>query len=78
MIVGVPRETKLDEYDVDFLADFDTLVLAGFGWNDRAEAEAMVRSLAGQGKRIVIDLAGTPHDALAREPRFLDVYGELV
>ena len=76
LIVG--SETKLDEYDVEFLADFDTLVLAGFGWNDRAEAEAMVRSLAGRGKRIVIDLAGTPHDALAREPRFLDIYGERV
>ncbi len=68
----------LDSYDVEFLAQFDTLVLAGFDWRSKARAEEMVEELAARGKRVIIDLTGTPLDSLSRTPRFLDVYGEPV
>ncbi len=68
----------LDSYDLEFLARFDTLVLAGFDWRSRARAEEMVKELAARGKRVIIDLTGTPLDSLSRTPRFLDVYGEPV
>jgi uncharacterized membrane protein len=71
-------DTTLDSYDIEFLAQFDTLVLAGFDWNNKGAAENMVRQLASGGQRVIIDLTGTPLDVLARIPRFLDVYGERI
>ena len=76
--VLVGSDKTLDNYDVEFLSQFDTLVLAGFNWNSKDVAEDMVRQLANGGQRIVIDLTGTPSDTLARIPYFLDVYGERI
>ncbi|MCI0841730.1 MAG: hypothetical protein J4N64_08135 [Chloroflexi bacterium] len=74
----VGSDTALDSYSVEFLSQFDTLILAGFNWRSRGVAEDMVRQLAAGGQRIVIDLTGTPPDLLVRIPRFLDVYGERI
>ncbi|TMC49093.1 MAG: hypothetical protein E6J26_10470, partial [Chloroflexi bacterium] len=40
--------------------------------------EDIVRAYAAQGGRVLVDLEGAPPDPLAREPRFLGVYGEIV
>ena len=71
-------DTTLDNYSLDFLSEFDTLVLTGFDWNDKGKAEEMVRELAGKGQRIMIDLTGSPVEVFSRIPEFLDVYGERV
>lgn len=67
---------KLDEYTVDELATYETLVLSGFQWNDRQRAEELVQHLAQAGVRVVVDLTGVPDDPMAREPYFLGVWGE--
>ena len=76
--IVVGSETALDSYSVEFLSQFDTLILAGFDWHNRGVAEEMVRQLAAGGQRVVIDLTGTPADIVVRIPRFLDVYGERI
>ncbi len=76
--IVVATETRLDSYDVKFLSEFDTLVLSGFDWNSKRDAEEIVAALASRGKRIVIDLTGTPPDVLSRIPNFLGVYGERI
>jgi uncharacterized membrane protein len=76
--IAAGSEVTLDHYDVDFLSQFDTLVLSGFDWEDRSRAEAMVRELAARGRRVIVDLTGTPIEVLSRIPRFLDVYGERI
>ena len=76
--IVVGSDTALDSYSVEFLSQFDTLILAGFDWDNKGVAEDMVRELAAGGQRIVIDLTGTPVDLIVRIPLFLDVYGERI
>ena len=64
--------------DLEFLADFDTLLLTGFEWSDKGVAERMVRELVARGKHVIVDFTGTPVETLSRIPRFLDVYGERI
>ena len=68
--------SQIDDYTFEELSAFDTLVLSGFEWRDRSDAEELVCRVANTGTHIVIDLTGTPMDPWAREPRFLDVWGE--
>jgi uncharacterized membrane protein len=68
----------VDDLDPASLARFRTLVLSRFQWHDQSRAEALVREFAERGGEVVVDLNGAPDDSLAREPRFLDVYGERV
>lgn len=76
LIVGT--RLQLDDYSLKELTTYDTLFLSGFQWSRRESAEELVRQLAQEGVRVVIDLTGVPNDPLAREPYFLDVWGELV
>src|SRR3989304_5074467 len=57
---------------------YDTIVLSGFQWADRQKAEAIIRQVAEAGKRVVIDLTGSPGDPPAQEPHFMDVWGETI
>lgn len=77
--VMVGQSEYLDEYDQDFLNQFNQLFLAGFKWRDLAQAEERVRSFLEQGgERVVVDLTGVPNQILSRQPKFLNVYGEQV
>ncbi len=67
---------QLDAYTPNALRDYRLVVLSGFTWKDRSQAEAVARSLAQEGARVVVDLTGIPVDSLSRLPRFLDVWGE--
>jgi len=67
---------QLDAYTPQALRAYRLVVLSGFTWKDRSLAETVARSLAQEGIRVVVDLTGTPSDALSRLPRFLDVWGE--
>ena len=69
---------QIDEYTFEELSAFETLVLSGFEWNSREAAEELVCRLADNGVRVLVDLTGTPLDPMAREPRFLDVWGEYI
>lgn len=74
----IATSPRVDDYDLAYLARFRLLVLSRFTWRDQRRAEAIIRAYAEQGGDVLIDLSGTPDDPLAREPRFLDVYGERV
>ncbi len=68
----------LDDYTLEELQRYQTIVLAGFTWHNRTAAEELVRAAARHGVRILIDLTGIPEDPWARQPVFLDVWGEKV
>ena len=74
LIVGT--STAVDDYTLEELSAYQTIVLSGFGWRDRQRAEALVQAVAARGVRVVVDLTGAPLDPIARIPRFLDVWGE--
>lgn len=76
--VTIGASPNIEEYELEFLDMFDVIVLSRFTFNNRKGAEEMVKTLASQGKTIVIDLTSAPLDTLSREPKFLGVYGEPV
>ncbi|MBN4074226.1 hypothetical protein JYT27_00195 [bacterium AH-315-D21] len=69
---------NIEDYDIEFLEQFDVIVLSRFTFDTRRRAEDTIKQLAKQGKTIVVDLTSAPLDTLSREPRFLGVYGEPV
>ena len=76
LVVGT--SLHVDDYTLDDLRRYQTVVLSGFTWRDRSAAEALVVQAAAAGVRVVVDLTGTTEDPLARAPRFLGVWGEPV
>lgn len=77
--VVVGESEYLDDYEPEFLQQFDQLFLSGFKWHNREQAEAgVLRFMEQGGERVVVDLTGVPTEALSRQPKFLDVYGETV
>lgn len=68
----------VDEYALEELKSFRTVVLSGFQWHDHRRAEEVVRQLAEDGVNVVVDLTNSLPEALSREPYFLGVWGELV
>jgi uncharacterized membrane protein len=74
--ISVGSSAVLDSYDAEFLARFDVLVLSRFEVDSRRRAEKLIVDFASRGRRVVVDLTAAPLDPLAREPRFLGVYGE--
>ena len=76
LILG--SSSKVDEYDLEHLMRYETIVLSGFDWHDRETAERLVVQAARNGVRVIVDLSGVQDDPLARIPRFLDVWGEAV
>jgi len=76
MILGT--STQVDDYSLEHLMRFKTVVLSGFDWHNRQQAEQLVEQAARQGVRVIVDLTGVKKDPLARIPRFLNVWGEQV
>lgn len=77
--VMVGSSANLDDYESEFLDQFDGLFLSGFTWKDRTTAEERVRDfLSHGGQRVLVDLSGIPEDILSKQPKFLGVYGEPV
>ena len=76
MILGT--STKLDDYSLEYLLRYKAILLSGFDWNDRQDAEQLVEQVARNGVRVVVDLTGVKVDPLARIPKFLNVWGEQV
>lgn len=68
----------LDDYDLDFLKNFDNLVLYGFGYHNKAKAEQLVRDFATSGGRVTIDLLNIQNSRLESEDIFLGVQSATV
>jgi uncharacterized membrane protein len=76
LIVGT--SPRVDDYDLEQLMRFETIVLSRFDWHDRETAERLVIQAARNGVQVLVDLSGVKADPLARIPRFLGVWGETV
>jgi len=74
----VGESVFVDDYQPDFLRQYDTVVLSRFNWHHKRDAEALITAYAEQGGKVLVDLTASPLDILAKEPRFLGVYGEPV
>jgi uncharacterized membrane protein len=76
IIVGT--SPRVDDYSLDELCRYQTVVLSGFSWKKQPAAEELVRQAAGRGVRVLVDLTGSPPDPYARIPHFLGVWGEQI
>lgn len=64
----------LDDYDLEFIKNFDNLVLYGFGFHDKAKAERLIGDYAKGGGNVVIDMLNVANSQLEGEPTFLGVH----
>jgi uncharacterized membrane protein len=76
LVIGT--STRIDDYNLEHLLRYKTIVLSGFDWNDKGRAEQLIEQVARNGVRVVVELSGVKEDPLARIPRFLNVWGEKV
>lgn len=67
----------LDDYDLEFIKNFDNLVLYGFGYHDKAKAEKLIGDYARGGGNVVIDMLNVESSKLESEPTFLGVHSTL-
>ncbi len=68
----------VDDYSLEQLDRYKTLVLAGFSWHDKTKAEALVHAAADHGINVVVDLTRTQQDPVAQIAQFLNVWGETI
>lgn len=66
----------VDDYQAAYLSRFRAIFLSRFAWRDRNTAEHLIAQFAAAGGTVLVDLTGSPTDTFAREPKFLEVYGE--
>ncbi len=76
--IVVATSPRIDDYSLQDLLKYKTLILSGFEWQDRQRAETLVLQIAEHGVRVIVDMTGIPSDPWARIPRFLNVWGEQV
>lgn len=76
---GIPSveggSNYLDDYNPEFLNNFDTLILYGFGFHNREKAEKIAKDYVNSGGNLVAELFGMEVNPLADNPRFLGVSG---
>lgn len=68
----------IDEYTLQDLENYKTIVLTGFKYHDKKQAEEFIKNLASKGKRIVIDLTDNVSDDLTKQTEFLNVFAQPV
>ncbi len=68
----------VDDYDLETLTRYPVVVLSGFAWHDRVQAETLVQQAAESGVTFVVDFTQTQEDPASRIVRFLDVWGERI
>jgi hypothetical protein len=66
--------TYFDDYDLEFLKHFDTVVLYGFDVHDKKKAEALANAYVAQGGNLVVDLYNMGVSPLADYPYFMGVH----
>ncbi|PKM76538.1 MAG: hypothetical protein CVU90_11995 [Firmicutes bacterium HGW-Firmicutes-15] len=69
---------KIDDYNIEELKQYKTVVLTGASWSSQAKAEKMIIQYAQAGGRVLVDLTGFPVNVMARQPAFLGVFGETI
>lgn len=72
------NEIQIDAYSYEELADYKTIFLSGFTYQDKTAAEELLKRLAEHGVRIVIDSTHLPADAGTKIESFLGVTNQQV
>ncbi|HLC38918.1 MAG TPA: 6-pyruvoyl-tetrahydropterin synthase-related protein [Patescibacteria group bacterium] len=67
----------IDDYDLEFLSNFDNLVLYGFGYHNKQKAEKLIQDYAKNGGNVTIDMLNIENSKLEGEPTFLGVQSSL-
>ena len=70
--------TYVDDYSLADLTKYPTLILSGFKWHEKENAESLIQQVASLGINVVIDLTQTQPDPVAQIPNFLGVWGESI
>lgn len=65
--------SNIEDYTCDELYEYKTVFLTGFTYNNRENAEKMVKDLADHGVNVVIDMTHIPADNATRQHVFMDV-----
>ena len=68
----------VDDYDLATLTRYPVVVLSGFAWHDRLQAETLVRQAVKAGVTFVVDFTQTQEDPVSHIVHFLDVWGERI
>lgn len=68
----------LDEYTVEELSQYKKIYLSGFSYNNKQTAEEMLKTLAGMGVQIYIDMNRIPVDKRTNRYTFLDVSAQSI
>jgi 6-pyruvoyl tetrahydropterin synthase-like protein len=69
---------RIDDYNLQQLQEYRTLVLSGASWKSQDAAEKLIVQYARTGGKVLVDLTGFRNDVMSRQPKFLDVYGEAI
>lgn len=72
------NDEQLDAYSYEELAEYKTIFLSGFTYQDKENAENLLKKLGEQGVRIVIDTTHLPADAGTKIESFLGVTNQQV
>lgn len=65
--------SNIEDYTCDELYEYKTVFLTGFTYNNRKNAENMVKDLADHGVNVVIDMTHIPADNATRQHVFMGV-----
>ncbi|MDD4095248.1 MAG: 6-pyruvoyl-tetrahydropterin synthase-related protein [Oscillospiraceae bacterium] len=66
-------ELYIDDYSVEELVKYKKIYLSGFFYNNRNDAESLVREIADRGVQVFIDMSRIPADPLTNRMTFLDI-----
>jgi len=64
---------SLEEYSLEELLEYRLVFLSGFRYNNKEEAEELVRTLAKNGVKVFIDMDGIPENIATNRKTFLGV-----
>ncbi len=63
----------IDDYSVEELVKYKKIYLSGFFYNNRNNAEKLVREIADAGVQVFVDMSRIPADPLTNRMTFLDI-----
>ena len=66
----------LDDYTFDELSQYERIFISGFKYHDKAKAELLVRQLAKNNTKVIIDMNNIPENKVAGKDDFLGVFAE--
>lgn len=76
--IELGRYNEVDKYGLEELQKYKAVLLSGFSWVSKNNAESLILEYARKGGRVVVDLSGVPKDVLSNRSSFLGVVAEPV